>query len=58
MKFICINADVDKESEIKIKNILMNIADLNVLKSIDKGYTSFIEAKESDFENIAKTLGL
>ena len=55
---ICINADVDKESEIKIKNILMNIADLNALKSIDKGYTSFIEAKESDFENIAKTLGL
>ena len=55
---ICINADVDKESEMKIKNILMNIADLNVLKSIDKGYTSFIEAKESDFDNIAKTLGL
>ena len=55
---ICINADVDKEIEMKIKNILMNITDLNVLKSIDNGYTSFIEAKESDFDNIAKTLGL
>ncbi len=55
---ICINADVDKESETKIKNILMSITDLNVLKSIDQGYTSFIEAKESDFNNIAKTLGL
>jgi phosphonate transport system substrate-binding protein len=55
---ICINADVDKESETKIKNILMNIADLKVLKSIDQGYTSFIEAKKSDFDNIAKTLGL
>ena len=55
---ICINADIDKESEVKIKNILMNITDLNVLKSIDKGYTAFAEAKESDFENIAKTLGI
>ncbi|MGC8555364.1 MAG: phosphate/phosphite/phosphonate ABC transporter substrate-binding protein [Candidatus Acidulodesulfobacterium sp.] len=55
---ICINAGIDKESETKIKNILINITDLNVLKSIDQGYTSFIEAKESDFETIRKILEL
>ncbi len=55
---ICTNANIDKNIEIKIKNLLTNISDLNILKTIDKGYTSFIEAKESDFKTIAKMLGL
>ena len=55
---ICINANTNKDMENKIKKSFMDISDSNILKSVDKGYTSFIEAKENDFETIAKILEL
>ena len=53
---ICINTNIDKDMKNKIKKSLMDISDSNILKAIDKGYTSFIEAKESNFEAIAEIL--
>ncbi len=53
---ICISGGIDKDLESKIKKLLLDITDLNILKAIDKGYTSFIEAGERDFESIAKIL--
>jgi methyl-accepting chemotaxis protein len=53
---ICINGNVESAIENKIKELLLKISDVNVLKSIDKGYSTFIEAKESNFYAIAKML--
>jgi phosphate/phosphite/phosphonate ABC transporter binding protein len=49
---ICVNKDLDQEFVERIKEALISITDLSILKSIDKGYTKFMEAKDSDFDGI------
>ncbi len=49
---ICVNKDLDPAFVEKIKNALYSITDTSVLKAIDKGYTKFLEAKDSDFDGI------
>lgn len=49
---ICVNKDIDPEFVEKIKEALISITDLSILKAIDKGYTKFMEAKDSDFDGI------
>ncbi|WP_333653321.1 hypothetical protein [Dissulfurispira sp.] len=36
----------------RIKEALISITDLSILKAIDKGYTKFMEAKDSDFDGV------
>jgi phosphate/phosphite/phosphonate ABC transporter binding protein len=49
---ICVNKDLDPAFVEKIKNALDSITDTSILKAIDKGYTKFMEAKDSDFDGI------
>ncbi len=49
---ICVNKDLDPEFVEKIKEALISITDTSILKAIDKGYTKFMEAKDSDFDGI------
>lgn len=49
---ICVNKDLDPAFIEKIKNALDSITDTSILKAIDKGYTKFVEAKDSDFDGI------
>lgn len=49
---ICVNKDLDPELVAKIKKALLSISDTAIIKTIDKGYTRFMEAKDSDFDGI------
>lgn len=49
---ICTNKDLDPARIAKIKDALFSITDMSILKAIDKGYTKFLEAKDSDFNGI------
>ena len=55
---ICAGNDVNADLKLKMKDILLNIKDKNILQSIDKGYSAFTEAKNSDFEQIKKLLNI
>jgi phosphate/phosphite/phosphonate ABC transporter binding protein len=49
---ICVNKDISPEFVEKIKEALISITDVSILKAIDKGYTKFMEAEDSDFDGI------
>lgn len=49
---ICITRDMDPELEQKLKNALLNMTETSPIKAIDKGYTGFLEAKDSDFDGV------
>ncbi|MCL5062407.1 MAG: phosphate/phosphite/phosphonate ABC transporter substrate-binding protein [Nitrospirae bacterium] len=49
---ICVNKDLDPEFVANIKEALISITDSSILKAIDKGYTKFLEAKDSDFDGV------
>lgn len=49
---ICVTRDIDPELEQKLKNALLNMTDISPMKAIDKGYTGFLEAKDSDFDGV------
>lgn len=49
---ICVSKDLDTAFVEKIKNALHSITDTSILKAIDKGYTKFMEAKDSDFDGV------
>jgi methyl-accepting chemotaxis protein len=49
---ICVNKNLYPEFVKKIKEALISITDTSILKAIDKGYTKFMEAKDSDFNGI------
>ncbi len=49
---ICVNKDIEPEVAEKIKKALLSITDTAIIKAIDKGYTRFLEAKDSDFNGI------
>lgn len=49
---ICVNKDLDPKFVEKIKEALLSITDSSIVKAIDKGYTRFLEAKDSDFDGI------
>ncbi|MBI5213812.1 MAG: phosphate/phosphite/phosphonate ABC transporter substrate-binding protein [Nitrospirae bacterium] len=49
---ICVNKDLDEELVEKIKEALLSITDSSIFKAIDKGYTKFLEAKDSDFDGV------
>jgi len=53
---ICAAAGVDEDLKLKIKDAILTIKDKTILQSIDRDYTAFIEANNSDFEPIKKLL--
>ena len=55
---ICAAAGIDEDLKLKIKDAILNIKDKTILQSIDKDYTAFIEANNSDFEPIKKLLNV
>ncbi len=55
---ICASAGIDEDLKLKIKDAILNIKDRTILQSIDRDYTAFIEANNSDFEPIKKLLNI
>ncbi len=55
---ICAASGVDEDLKLKIKDAILNIKDRAILQSIDRDYTAFIEANNSDFEPIKKLLNI
>lgn len=55
---ICAASGVDEDLKLKIKDAILNIKDRTILQSIDRDYTAFIEANNSDFEPIKKLLNI
>jgi phosphate/phosphite/phosphonate ABC transporter binding protein len=53
---ICAAAGIDESLKLKVKDAILNIKDKAILQAIDKGYTAFIEANNSDFEPIKKCI--
>jgi phosphate/phosphite/phosphonate ABC transporter binding protein len=49
---ICVNKDLEPELAEKLKEALLSISDSSVIRTIDKGYTKFLEAKDSDFDGV------
>ncbi len=49
---VCVHRDLNPEFVERIKEALVSITDASIIKAIDKGYTKFLEAKDSDFDGV------